>query len=96
MWWIVIIVLALLVPEILSTILDSKLGRAIAAQVESRGRAETPTVLAERIQLLEGEVERLSSDVRRLSEESEFFQKLLSERSVPDESRLPPRGDSTS
>jgi hypothetical protein len=93
MWWIVIIVVALLIPEVLSTILDSRLGRAIAAQVEARGRTETPEALADRVRLLEGEVERLNEDVRRLTEESDFFQKLLTERSSADTSRLPPRGD---
>jgi hypothetical protein len=96
MWWIVIIVVALLIPEVLSTILDSRLGRAIAAQVERRGQVETPEGLADRVRLLEGEVERLNEDVRRLTEESDFFQKLLTERSPTDRSRLPPRGDPTS
>jgi hypothetical protein len=95
MWWIVMIVIALLIPEVLSTILDSRLGRAIAAQVEARGRTETPEGLADRVRLLEGDVDRLNEDVRRLTEESEFFQKLLSDRSTANQPRLPPRGDIT-
>jgi len=93
MWWIVIIVVALLIPEVLSTILESRLGRAIAAQVERRGEAVTSDGLSDRVRLLEGEVERLTEDVRRLSEESDFFQKLLTERSSTGPARLPPRGD---
>lgn len=82
MWWIAIIVFLFLVPEILSTILESRIGRAVATQIE--GRAKTggdPTVVQTRIQDLEAEVERLSQDVHRLSQESEFFQRLLTERS---------------
>jgi hypothetical protein len=93
MWWIVIIVVALLIPEVLSTILESRLGRAIAAQVERRGQADTPDGLSDRVRLLEGEVDRLTEDVRRLSDESDFFQQLLTERSSADPSRLPRRGD---
>jgi hypothetical protein len=48
------------------------------------------------VRLLEGEVERLTEDVRRLTEESDFFQKLLTERSSSDQSGLPRRGDPTS
>jgi hypothetical protein len=92
MWWLVIIVFGLLIPEILSTILDSRLGRALAAQVEGRSGGRDAGVLADRIQTLEGEIDRLSMDVQRLSEESEFLQRLLSERSSQG-TRPPPPGD---
>lgn len=91
MWWIVIIVFGLLIPEILSTILDSRLGRAVAAQIENRGRTGEVDPLLERIRYLEGEIDRLASDVQRLTDESEFFQKLLSERAS--EGRPRPPGD---
>ncbi len=81
MWWLVIMVFGLLIPEILSTVLDSRLGRAVAAHVESRGEAGEADRLRERIGQLEGEVERLSLDVKRLSDESDFVQQLLADRS---------------
>ena len=80
MWWLVIIVFAFLIPEILSTILESRIGRAVAARIESRGRAGGADGLQGRIRYLEAEVDRLSQDVQRLTEETEFFQKLLTER----------------
>lgn len=90
MTWLVIIVLALLIPEILSTVLDSRLARAMAARVESGGGGALDETTAERIRYLEGEVDRLSEDVRRLREESEFLQDLLTERKPDTDARLPP------
>lgn len=81
MWWLVIIVFGLLIPEILSTVLDSRLGRAVAAHIESRGQVGEAEDLRDRLRHLENEVDRLSSDIQRLTEESEFLQALLSERS---------------
>lgn len=87
MLWIALIVLAFMLPEILSTVLDSRLGRALAARVEvRRGIAPADDVTVDRVRYLEGEVDRLSRDVQRLQEEGEFLQRLLSERS---EGRLP-------
>jgi hypothetical protein len=95
MWWLVIIVFGLLIPEILSTVLDSRLGRAVAAQIENRGKTVTdPEPLVERIRYLEGELDRLSGDVQKLRDESEFFQKLLTERAS--EGRTPPSGGNPS
>jgi hypothetical protein len=92
MWWLVLIVFAFLIPEILSTVLDSRLGRAIAARLEERGGGRADELTAERIRYLEGEVDRLSDEVRRLHEESDFLQRLLTDRSSASEARLP-RGD---
>lgn len=92
MWWIVILVFALLIPEIISTVLDSRLGRAIANQIEAKGTLEGTGPLTDRIRLLEGEVDRLTTDVQRLTDESEFFQKLLSER-VADGRSTPRSGE---
>ena len=86
MWWLVIMVFGLLIPEILSTVLDSRLGRAVAAHIEARSQAGEADRLRERIGQLEGEVDRLSLDVRRLSEEAEFVQRLLAGRA----SKSPP------
>ena len=44
---------------------------------------------------LESEVDRLSVDIQRLNEESEFFQKLLTERSSQG-APPPPPGERTS
>ncbi|MEX0935496.1 MAG: hypothetical protein WD013_01245 [Gemmatimonadota bacterium] len=95
MWWLVIIVFGLLIPEILSTILDSRLGRAMAAHIENRGSGGDRDGLVERIRYLESELDRLSGDVERLNEETEFFQKLLSERASRAEPGPAP-GDRTS
>ena len=51
-----------------------------------------PQITQERIDYLEGEIERLDEDVRRLEEESRFMQQLLSER--PEKRALPESDDS--
>ncbi len=90
MTWLVIIILALLIPEILSTVLDSRLARALATRLEQGAGKELDETTQERIRYLEGEVDRLSDDVRRLTEESEFLQQLLAERKPKGDARLPP------
>lgn len=86
MLWIALIILAFMLPEILSTVLDSRLGRALAARIEDRRLGSGEDVTVDRIRYLEGEVDRLSREVQRLHEEGEFLQRLLTERS---EGRLP-------
>lgn len=74
-----VIILVLLIP-LLSVVLDSHLGRALAARLERRsigGRSDD--LLADRMAFLEGEVERLSGEVRRLDDEGEFLHRLLTE-----------------
>jgi hypothetical protein len=90
MWWLVIIVFGLLIPEIISTILDSRPGRALVAQVEGWSGGRDPGALTDRIQTWERAIDRLSVDVQRLSEASEFLQRLLSERSSQGTRTLPP------
>ena len=82
-----IFVLVLLIP-ILSIVLDSQVGRALANRLERRGLGGSDDLLVDRMAYLEGEVERLTGEVDRLSEESEFFQKLLADR--PETEALPP------
>ena len=53
----------------------------LAALVERRGRGVNDRA-EERIALLEGEVERLSQEVRRLEEQTEFMHRLLTERAT--------------
>lgn len=74
-----IILLALMIP-ILAIILDSQVGRALASRLERRGLGEAEGLGAERIAFLEGEVDRLSSELQRLDEETRFVTRLLTER----------------
>ena len=79
MVWALIVLVILLIP-ILSIVLDSQLGRALAARVERREIGPVGDLIADRMAALEGEVERLSAEVRRLDEEGQFLQKLLENR----------------
>jgi hypothetical protein len=72
MMWLVF-VLVLLIP-LLAVILDSHLGRALARRIEDGGPG------ADRLAALETEVERLTREVERLSEQTEFVDRLLEER----------------
>lgn len=78
--------LALLIP-LTAVILDSQVGRAIAARLE--GNRDTTGTLSGRVAALEGEVDRLNEVVSRLEEEAAFLQRLLEERPAP-EGMLPP------
>lgn len=80
-----IILLILLIP-ILAIVLDSQLGRALAARLEGRALGSGDKVTDERIAFLEGEVERLGSELGRLEEESQFLHRLLTERASGSES----------
>jgi hypothetical protein len=86
-----IIVLALLIP-ILAIVLDSQLGRALASRLERRSLEQPDDLVSERIGYLEGEVDRLSQEIGRLSEEGQFLQQLLEERQGGAEA-LPPGDD---
>lgn len=79
MIWPVIVLLVLFIP-ILAIVLDSQLGKALAQRLERRGLDSGNDLMAERMAFLEGEVERLASDLERLDEESQFINKLLTER----------------
>lgn len=85
-----IVLLVLMIP-ILAIVLDSQLGRALASRLERRSLGEAEGLVAERMAYLEGEVERLSSEVERLDEESRFMTRLLSERAggEPERGALP-------
>ena len=77
--WPIILFLALLIP-ILAIVLDSQVGRALASRLERRGLEQPDDLMGERLGYLEGEVERLSQELGRLDEESQFLQQLLDER----------------
>ena len=78
-----IVVLVLLIP-ILAIVLDSHVGKAIAARLEGRVLPAGDDVVTDRMAFLEGEVERLATDLKRLDDESQFLHKLLAERPKPD------------
>lgn len=83
MFWQLLFLLILLIP-ILAIVLDSQLGRALAARLEKRSIDGPSDIMAERIGFLEGEVERLSGELLRLEEETQFMHKLLVERTGGD------------
>jgi hypothetical protein len=87
MFWQIVFILVLMIP-ILAIVLDSQVGRALAARLEGRALGEPSDLAADRITYLEGEVDRLSSEVLRLDEESQFLHKLLAEQ--PEREALPP------
>ena len=79
-----IFVLVLLIP-ILAIVLDSPVGRALAGRLERKGLGSgSDDVTGERLAFLEGEFERLTSEVRRLEEDTQFLNKLLTERPASD------------
>ncbi len=85
------LILALLIP-ILAIVLDSSLGKALASHLERRSiSGGGDGVMQERLVHLEGEVERLGKEVGRLDDESQFLQKLLSDKPAP--GGLPPGRD---
>jgi hypothetical protein len=89
-----ILVLVVLIP-LLAIVLDSQVGRALASRLERRGLEPPSDSTAERLAFLESEVERLTAEVQRLDEESDFVQRLLGQRSPEQSAALPP-GDQRS
>lgn len=84
-----ILLLVVLIP-LLAIVLDSQVGRALASRLERRSLESSGNITAERIAYLEGEVERLSNEIQRLDEESEFVQRLLTDRAREQGATLPP------
>lgn len=87
MLWLVVF-LALLIP-LIAVVLDSQLGRAIANRLERGMGRELDDAAHQRLSVLEGEVERLGQEVRRLEEESAFLHSLLEGKSTEGRT-LPP------
>lgn len=81
----VVLLVALMIP-LTAVVLDSQVGRAIAARME-RDRAPGELGGDNRLTALEAEVERLAREVQRLDEESAFLHRLL-ENKKPEQ--LPP------
>ena len=88
-----ILILVVLIP-LLAIVLDSSVGRALASRLERRSLDGPSDLMAERVAFLEGEMERLTSEITRLDEESQFVTRLLSDRSEPSGAALPPGDDS--
>ncbi|MGE0161023.1 MAG: hypothetical protein AB7T31_16610 [Gemmatimonadales bacterium] len=88
-----ILVLVVLIP-LLAIVLDSQVGRALASRLERRGLEAPGDSTAERLAFLEGEVERLTAEIQRLDEESDFVQRLLGQKGA-EGAALPP-GDQRS
>jgi hypothetical protein len=84
MLFLIVLLVALMIP-LVAVILDSQVGRALAARLEG-GRADA--LSERRLATLETEVDRLSRELQRLDEESTFLHKLLEEKRAPD--ALPP------
>jgi len=85
---VLLILVALLIP-IMSVVLDSPIGRALARRVE--GAAPTPQGVADltrKVEALEAEIEELNRTVQALQEESAFLHRLLADPSG--RSTLPP------
>ena len=87
-----ILLLVVLIP-LLAVVLDSRFGQALASRLERRGLEAPGDLTAERIAYLEGEVERLTTEVLRLDEESQFVHRLLTERSSAEGGSLPTSDD---
>jgi len=87
----VLLGIALLIP-LTAVVLDSQVGRAIAARLE--GDKDRAGTLQGRVTSLEGDVDRLNEVVRQLEEETGFLQRLLEERPATEE--LLPPGDGKS
>ena len=88
-----ILILVVLIP-LLAIVLDSQVGRALASRLERGSLEASGDPTAERIAFLEGEVERLASEIVRLDEEGAFVQKLLIERAQEQGATLPPGDES--
>jgi hypothetical protein len=77
--FLIVLLVALMIP-LVAVVLDSQVGRALAARIEGRHGSGGDTVNERRIAVLESEVDRLSREVQRLDEESTFLHRLLEEK----------------
>lgn len=86
MIWILLLI-ALAIP-LLAVVLDSQIVRALASRIENDGKTALDPALTKRLGQLEGEVERLNSELQRLDEETAFLHNLLEKKPPP--AGLPP------
>lgn len=87
-----VLLVALMIP-LTAVILDSQVGRALAARLERDRELGGGDASARRLSVLETEVERLNAELQRLDEESAFLHRLLEEKPAPE--GLLPRGERT-
>jgi len=83
----IVLLVALMIP-LTAVVLDSQVGRALAARLERDRELGGGDAANRRLSALETEVERLSGEVQRLDEESTFLHRLLDEKPTPES--LPP------
>lgn len=83
----IVLLVALMIP-LTAVILDSQVGRALAARLEKERDLGDGGGGHRRLSALEAEVERLAKEVQRLDEESTFLHRLLESKTPPE--RLPP------
>jgi hypothetical protein len=83
----VVLLVALMIP-LIAVILDSQVGRALAARLEGRSG---DSASERRLAALENEVDRIAREIQRLDEESAFLHRLLEEKRP--EGRGLPAGD---
>lgn len=85
----IILLVALLIP-IMGIVIDSPIGRALGRRIEGQEPQVAAPVadLVKRLELLEGEVEEMNTQMRQLQEENQFLQRLLEEQ--PRRPSLPP------
>ncbi len=85
-----LVLLAALMLPILSVVLDSPFGRALARKVEGPETVPPPVAdLAKRVELLESEIDDLTRAVEGLKDENAFLQRLIED--APARPALPPR-----
>ncbi|HEU5208491.1 MAG TPA: hypothetical protein VFU06_03685 [Longimicrobiales bacterium] len=87
----VVLLVALMIP-LTAVILDSQVGRALAARLERDRELGGGDASGRRLSALEAEVERLGREVERLDEESTFLHRLLEQKPTPES--LPPGKES--
>ncbi len=79
MWlFVVVLIVALMIP-ITAILLDSPLGRSIARRLEGQGDGTGTGVreLAQRVDVLETDLEDLTRSITAMREELQFVQRLL-------------------
>jgi len=74
-----LVLLVVLIIPVFAILTDSPLGRALARRLEGRNAPPELKDLAERVELLSGEVDDLTRAVETLKEENQFLQRLLEE-----------------
>jgi hypothetical protein len=89
MWIILLVLLVALMIPIVGIVIDSPIGRALARRLEGPEPAPPGLrELAQKVELLEAEVDDLNRSLQSLQDENAFLQRLLADPSS--RSTLPP------